>query len=248
MARDKEEVSAMINAGEKRFSRWEEAERLWNEGDVAAATEKAFGVDPDTYAARNIKHKMSRNPEVERLKERLDRQEREAEELEEQEATIKRQAEEHAAQQAQAQAIEQEKDRLFAEVAELEAYKDFTEDDNGWFKNAVFHEMALAVTQEGEDIDAEEAAERAVNRAIEGLKSTPKRRRARLLGILSSLDEHPDQPGSEAATPAQDGSTPARRRPKQVSPQRAQVTAEKKLTFEQLKRQTARQMREMYSQ
>jgi len=245
LAQQRKEAEELIDTASKRFRRWEQAAAAFEGGDVSEALKLAFDTDPDSLAALAIRHKLAADPQSAKLQARLDKLEREQREREEQ---ARKEQEER-----QRQDLTQQQQRSLAEAmqqlgVDLRASKNETiaslaKEDDGWLRDITWSEMMRQYQETGEEITPEEAAEEALKKVTQQLRSTPASRRQLLLHQLSEQSETgtPQKP----EPPVQIGSTSARPRRSGVSRRTAETGASpQKESYEALRARTARQLRE----
>ena len=248
LTKDRTEVERLIKDAESRFAPFAKAKKLWEAGDIAGATQEAFGVDPDAFASANLKQKLSRDPVQEQILARQARLEKELQDRDERDRKALEERETESQKADQQRAINDAKRQLAEELGSVTDgdIRDLVVDDDGWFCDQAFHAMAMALHQEGEELTPEEAAERARDQTIDGFKRMPAGRQKFVLRVLQAIvgTGTPDQP----ATPDQDGSPPASKAPKKsVSHQKAQQASPKRPeSYSQLKRRVAREMRQIF--
>lgn len=120
----KERVDAVI----KEYEGLAKARKAWADGDVIGALEAAFGEDVDSISDKAIKQKLAQDPELAKLKRKLELKEKqEAEEAEK--LRLEREKQAHAKAEAQyiGQLREALKESEDATISKLSAYKDFAD-------------------------------------------------------------------------------------------------------------------------
>jgi hypothetical protein len=236
------QVQQQINAVLKDFDGFAKAKKAWDDGDIVGAIEAAFGEPLESISDKALKQKLSSDPELHKLRRKL-----EAKEKAEKEAQERYQ--QQRAQQAQqaevtkyvADLTEALKASDDAEIAKAATHKDFAR----FVYNAQLH----AYHTKGVELSQEEAAEQ----VLETIRADYQAWSDLLNGSGSqnSVDSRPLARQAEITTQAGKSPEKPRKGPKGVSLVRATATPVKapaEMTSEELlayyKKELARVARE----
>lgn len=159
------EVDQRVSAVIAEYDGFAKAKKAWSEGDVVGAIEAAFGENFDELSEKAVKQKLSQDPEVLKLKRKLELKEK-----------AEQEAQQRAAEEAKRQRQAQEEQKYLTELGnELK-----TSDDPIVAKLAEKPNFALQVYRaqlhihktEGAYLTSEEAAQRVIEvlrKDVEGL-------------------------------------------------------------------------------
>jgi hypothetical protein len=212
-------VNQQIQTVLKDYEGFSKAKRAWDEGDVVGAIEAAFGESLDSISDKAMKQKLSSDPEVHRLKRKLELKERQEKELSDRQA-LEQQAQQRTAQETKyieslQTALEESADPVIVKACKR---KDF--------KQAVFNAQLHAYRTEGVEITPDEAAERVIETIKEAHLSW-----SEVFGTTSGAPaENTVATGKASPITAPAGRSPEKpRAPKTVSQVKARATPDQSL-------------------
>jgi hypothetical protein len=207
-------VNQQVAAVLRDYEGFSKAKRAWDDGDVVGAIEAAFGETLDAISDKALKQKLSSDPEVHKLRRRLETKEQEEKKAQEEAQRVAAQREQAKQEAAYIENLAESLQTIGdPTIAKASKKPDFV--------RAVFNAQMHAFHTEGVELLPDEAAERVIKTLRDAHLSW-----SEVFGSSSASAENTDETGKQSLHTSQAGRSPesVRKQPKGVPLARAKVT------------------------